>query len=158
MRVRVRATEENQEVASSSRRTFVYRFGRRPPPERRLSIVASNPNLRAHQESSLNHKLSTSALTLNSHGLRAWRIEFPLSDPLSASGFARNPGENKRPGILFPRCRVILLATSYSRTTYRCTTIGAAAFHFRVRNGNGWGHCAKVTRNLADLNSDLIGG
>src|SRR5262249_27688694 len=37
------------------------------------------------------------------------------------------------------------LATSYSRTACRRTTIGAAAFHFRVRNGNGWGHCAIVT-------------
>ena len=39
-----------------------------------------------------------------------------------------------------------ILATSYSRTAYRRTTIGAAAFHFRVRNGNGWCHCATVTR------------
>src|SRR5258708_7798913 len=37
---------------------------------------------------------------------------------------------------------------SYSRTTYRSTTIGAAAFHFRVRNGNGWDHCAMITRRL----------
>ena len=41
---------------------------------------------------------------------------------------------------------VFVLATSYSRTACRRTTIGAAAFHFRVRNGNGWGHCARVTR------------
>ena len=40
----------------------------------------------------------------------------------------------------------LVLATSYSRTAYRRTTIGAAAFHFRVRNGNGWDHCAIVTR------------
>src|SRR5882724_1432815 len=40
----------------------------------------------------------------------------------------------------------LVLATSYSRTAYRRTTIGAAAFHCRVRNGNGWGHCAIVTR------------
>jgi hypothetical protein len=39
-----------------------------------------------------------------------------------------------------------ILATSYSRTACRRTTIGAAAFHFRVRNGNGWYHCATVTR------------
>src|SRR5436305_817042 len=38
------------------------------------------------------------------------------------------------------------LATSYSRTAYRRTTIGAAAFHCRVRNGNGWDHRASVTR------------
>ena len=36
----------------------------------------------------------------------------------------------------------IILATTYSRTTYRSTTIGSAAFHFRVRDGNGWVHCA----------------
>ena len=39
-----------------------------------------------------------------------------------------------------------VLATSYSRTACRRTTIGAAAFHFRVRNGNGWCHYAIVTR------------
>ena len=39
-----------------------------------------------------------------------------------------------------------VLATSYSRTAYRRTTIGAAAFHFRVRNGNGWDRYAIVTR------------
>src|SRR5437879_10324279 len=38
------------------------------------------------------------------------------------------------------------LATSYSRTACRRTTIGAAAFHCRVRNGNGWDHRANVTR------------
>lgn len=39
-----------------------------------------------------------------------------------------------------------VLATTYSRTAYRCTTIGAVAFHFRVRDGNGWFHYARVTR------------
>ncbi len=38
---------------------------------------------------------------------------------------------------------------SYSRAAYRRTTIGAAAFHFRVRNGNGWDHCASITRSEA---------
>jgi hypothetical protein len=38
------------------------------------------------------------------------------------------------------------LATTYSHKTYRLTTIGAAAFHFRVRNGTGWFHRAVVTR------------
>ena len=47
--------------------------------------------------------------------------------------------------------RGVNLATSYFRTTYRSTIIGAAAFHFRVRNGNGWGHCARITRRLANL-------
>lgn len=53
--------------------------------------------------------------------------------------------ETKRPAYQRHTGRFVL-ATSYSRTTYRRTTIGAAAFHFRVRNGNGWGHCARVTR------------
>ena len=41
------------------------------------------------------------------------------------------------------------LATTYSRMTCRQTTIGAAAFHFRVRDGNGWFHRAMVTRSGA---------
>src|SRR5436853_3049493 len=53
----------------------------------------------------------------------------------------KNPDEIKLTGVF-------VLATSYSRTAYRRTTIGAAAFHCRVRNGNGWGHCVIVTRNL----------
>ena len=47
--------------------------------------------------------------------------------------------------------RGVNLATSYFRTTYRSTIIGAAAFHFRVRNGNGWFHCARVTRGPATV-------
>jgi hypothetical protein len=59
--------------------------------------------------------------------------------------------EAKRTPDSFRNLGFITLAMSYSRTTYRCTTIGAAAFHFRVRNGNGWDHCARITRRLAKL-------
>ena len=58
--------------------------------------------------------------------------------------------QSKTPST-FSHAGRLVLATSYSRTTYRRTTIGAAAFHFRVRNGNGWGHCAMITRNLSRL-------
>ena len=38
--------------------------------------------------------------------------------------------------------------------TYSCmrmhTTIGAAAFHFRVRDGIGWDHSAVVTRERVE--------
>ena len=57
----------------------------------------------------------------------------------------------KKPRPLFCKGRGVTLATSYFRATYRSTIIGAAAFHFRVRNGNGWGHCARITRRLANL-------
>jgi hypothetical protein len=53
-------------------------------------------------------------------------------------------GTKRSPALWLSKCWV--LATSYSRTAYRRTTIGAAAFHFRVRNENGWGHRASVTR------------
>src|ERR1044072_6106788 len=53
---------------------------------------------------------------------------------------------------------LFVLATSYSRTTYRRTTIGAAAFHFRVRNGNGWCHCAIITRTEPRMLSGLDSG
>src|SRR5213080_4873233 len=58
---------------------------------------------------------------------------------------ARVGGAKKTPADHLT-CGCSVLATSYSRTAYRRTTIGAAAFHCRVRNGNGWGHCAIVTR------------
>jgi hypothetical protein len=38
------------------------------------------------------------------------------------------------------------LATTYSRGTYRTTTIGNAAFDGRVRDGIGSGHSFMVTR------------
>jgi hypothetical protein len=75
----------------------------------------------------------------------------------------------KKPGTLFgePGLCVFLsatsceggeerLATSYFRTTLRRTIIGAAAFHFRVRNGNGWGHCAMITRGTRGREVSLL--
>ena len=41
------------------------------------------------------------------------------------------------------------LAMTYSRMRMH-TTIGAAAFHFRVRNGIGWFHNAMVTRERVE--------
>jgi hypothetical protein len=57
----------------------------------------------------------------------------------------------KKPRPVFKLGGAWILATSYFRTTYRCTIIGAAAFHCRVRNGNGWFHCAMVTRGPANF-------
>ncbi len=39
------------------------------------------------------------------------------------------------------------LAMTYSHTAFRRTTIGAGAFHFRVRDGIGWDHAAMITRS-----------
>ena len=57
----------------------------------------------------------------------------------------RFPGK-KRARHLLSKMPGKYLATTYSRKTCRLTTIGAAAFHFRVRNGTGWFHRALVTR------------
>ena len=57
--------------------------------------------------------------------------------------------EKKRePRLAFTGRGSLTLAMPYSRTPLRCTTIGAAAFHCRVRNGDGWFHCAMITRRL----------
>ncbi len=42
------------------------------------------------------------------------------------------------------------LATTYSRGTYRTTTIGKAVFDGRVRDGIGSGHSFMVTKKLLD--------
>ena len=55
-------------------------------------------------------------------------------------------GRNKAPRTSFEMRGDFKLATSYFRRAYRPTIIGATVFHFRVRKGNGWGHCAMVTR------------
>ena len=41
------------------------------------------------------------------------------------------------------------LAMTYSRMLVH-TTIGAAAFHFRVRDGIGWCHSAMITRERVE--------
>ena len=67
---------------------------------------------------------------------------------LTCSRAYRNGGRScikKEPRSCFHE-RGIYLATTYSHKTYRLTTIGAEAFHFRVRNGTGWFHFALVTR------------
>src|SRR5207248_7868771 len=74
----------------------------------------------------------------------------PTADYADANGSISNYRGARTPVKKAPPLETSggVLATSYSRTAYRRTTIGAAAFHCRVRNGNGWGHCAIVTRNL----------
>src|SRR5438270_10707103 len=63
----------------------------------------------------------------------------------SAAPCSSRTQEIKTPTEITP-VGLLVLATSYSRTAYRRTTIGAAAFHCRVRNGNGWCHRAIITR------------
>ena len=48
------------------------------------------------------------------------------------------------------------LAATYSHMAYRHTTIGATMFHFRVRNGTGWFHCAMATRILISVPPSMI--
>ena len=78
-----------------------------------------------------------------------FRVMHPqtLGDTVSCQKKARLGGLMGSPkrayATLFWR---ISLATTYSHRTFRPTTIGAAAFHFRVRDGNGWFHRARVTR------------
>ena len=83
----------------------------------------------------------------------------PLGAPANNAGCSLSkrkpapldPQTQKSPSYCFHSGRGVKLATSYFRATYRSTIIGAAAFHFRVRNGNGWGHCARITRSLTNL-------
>ena len=102
---------------------------------------------------------------INPPGIWFWRRPIdsltPVRSPATLAGLTVYPlasqhdvfsarvgdARNKKPSM-FSHTGFLVLATSYSRTAYRRTTIGAAAFHCRVRNGNGWGHCASVTRSL----------
>lgn len=51
----------------------------------------------------------------------------------------------KKTGLLV---RSVILATTYSRASYTCTTIGNAAFDVRVRDGIGSGHRFMVTKKI----------
>ena len=62
--------------------------------------------------------------------------------------------ENRSARHLLSKMPGEYLAATYSHRAYRPTTIGAAAFHFRVRNGTGWFRRAMTTRGGASrLNS-----
>ena len=73
-------------------------------------------------------------------------------------GHARSSGVKTSHPASLARGGVLELATSYFRKACRLTIIGATAFHFRVRNGNGWGHCAMVTRQRATPLPECHGG
>ena len=57
----------------------------------------------------------------------------------------RTDGKARRTFVLRA---LFTLAAIYSRGTCRPTTIDVLMFHFRVRNGTGWGHQAMTTRLL----------
>ena len=63
---------------------------------------------------------------------------------IPAASLAR--GQKKSPAPSFLKMPGKYLAATYSHRTCRPNTIGAAAFHFRVRNGTGWFHRALATR------------
>lgn len=65
-----------------------------------------------------------------------------------------HPPKTRSPASEFPQRPGFYLAATYSHKTCRLTTIGAAAFHFRVRNGTGWFHCALATRGQPQLSHD----
>ena len=54
--------------------------------------------------------------------------------------------QTMKPRNLFGFGASFTLAAIYSRGTCRPTTIDVLMFHFRVRNGTGWGHQAMTTR------------
>ena len=59
------------------------------------------------------------------------------------------PAQRKTPDQIDPAFWEKPLAMTYSRMRMH-TTIGAAAFHFRVRDGIGWCHSAIVTRERVE--------
>ena len=72
----------------------------------------------------------------------------PVADPAGIHNFALAWGSKARSPakelgfVLRQRC----LAMTYSRMRMH-TTIGAGAFHFRVRDGIGWDHTAMVAKH-----------
>ena len=82
------------------------------------------------------------------------RLRYGLDTAINHGYLDARPGETpaqKSPTLSVKIKPGIDLATTYSHRAYRPTTIGATAFHFRVRNGTGWFHHAMVTRILRNL-------
>ncbi len=80
--------------------------------------------------------------------LRAERAHFHRFRGVSVmwlGSFLLNSAQRKTPSLEGRRFRIKPLAMTYSCIA-SYTTIGAAAFHFRVRDGIGWYHSAIVAR------------
>ena len=60
----------------------------------------------------------------------------------------RAPPDKKKPRISLWEIRGINLAMTYSRGTFRPTTIGCSGLNGRVRDGNGWDPRQIITRKL----------
>ena len=71
-----------------------------------------------------------------------------ISTPAAWTIFASRGSQTMKPRNLFGFGASFTLAAIYSRGTCRPTTIDVLMFHFRVRNGSGWGHQAMTTRLL----------
>ena len=69
-----------------------------------------------------------------------------ISTPAAWTIFASRGSQTMKPRNLFGFGASFTLAAIYSRGTCRPTTIDVLMFHFRVRNGTGWGHQAMTTR------------
>ena len=72
-----------------------------------------------------------------------------ISTPAAWTIFASRGSQTMKPRNLFGFGASFTLAAIYSRGTCRPTTIDVLMFHFRVRNGTGWGHQAMTTRLLS---------
>ena len=91
-------------------------------------------------------------------GHTGWRPVFPFSCLTTRRrpaarlcrgcfcGTALRDHKNKMTRSPYSGNRVINLATTYSRGTYRPTTIGCTGLNGRVRDGNGWNPRQMVTR------------
>ena len=68
------------------------------------------------------------------------------------------PGAKTKPQLVeLGFCGIKTLAMTYSCMRMH-TTIGAAAFHFRVRDGIGWCHSAMFTRERVEGRGSLASG
>ena len=65
--------------------------------------------------------------------------------PAAGRNLQASPADGKARRTFVLRA-LFTLAAIYSRGTCRPTTIDVLMFHFRVRNGTGWGHQAMTTR------------
>ena len=100
--------------------------------------------------------------SLSRHGLQSRKhnrigTEAPRSERFRKTPRKQNPclrrveicglcPQTMKPRNLFGFGASFTLAAIYSRGTCRPTTIDVLMFHFRVRNGTGWGHQAMTTR------------
>ena len=142
-------SERSEDIVCAARRRYRPRHRRGfRPPVKRADIVpySARISLSPIVWDTLPFFPPDAGITISTLRVDDIRLCRTISTPAAWTIFASRGSQTMKPRNLFGFGASFTLAAIYSRGTCRPTTIDVLMFHFRVRNGTGWGHQAMTTR------------